>query len=128
MTPAATARPTSSARSPSSTPSVRCVRSHLPPGFGHAVRAGLELFTGDAVAIMMADLSDSPQDLVLYYRVLEQGYDCAFGTRFGQGGQGHGLSAAQARPQPHRERGHPDPLPARLQRHDERVQGVPPRT
>ena len=68
-------------------PSVRCVRSHLPPGFGHAVRAGLDLYTGDAVAIMMADLSDSPQDLVLYYRVLEQGYDCAFGTRFGQGGK-----------------------------------------
>jgi dolichol-phosphate mannosyltransferase len=70
-------------------PTVRCVRSHLPPGFGHAVRAGLDLFSGDAVAIMMADLSDSPQDLVLYYRVLEQGYDCAFGTRFGQGGQVH---------------------------------------
>ncbi len=68
-------------------PSVRCVRSHLPPGFGHAVRAGLDLYTGDAVAIMMADMSDSPHDLVLYYRVLEQGYDCAFGTRFGQGGQ-----------------------------------------
>jgi dolichol-phosphate mannosyltransferase len=68
-------------------PSVRCTRSHLPPGFGHAVRAGLDLYTGDAVAIMMADLSDSPQDLVLYYRVLEQGYDCAFGTRFGQGGK-----------------------------------------
>ncbi len=69
---------------------VRCVRSHLPPGFGHAVRAGLELYTGDAVAIMMADLSDSPRDLVLYYRVLEQGYDCAFGTRFGNGGRTHG--------------------------------------
>ena len=68
-------------------PDVRCVRSHLPPGFGHAVRAGLELYTGDAVAIMMADLSDSPEDLVLYYRVLEQGYDCAFGTRFGPGGE-----------------------------------------
>ncbi len=27
------------------------------------------------------------EDLVLYYRVLEQGYDCAFGTRFGQGGK-----------------------------------------
>jgi dolichol-phosphate mannosyltransferase len=66
---------------------VRCVRSHLPPGFGHAVRAGLEAYTGDAVAIMMADASDSPNDLVLYYRVLEQGYDCAFGTRFGSGGQ-----------------------------------------
>jgi dolichol-phosphate mannosyltransferase len=70
-----------------SNPRVRCVRSHLPPGFGHAIRAGLELYTGDAVAIMMADLSDSPKDLVRYYRVLEQGYDCAFGTRFGNGGQ-----------------------------------------
>jgi dolichol-phosphate mannosyltransferase len=68
-------------------PNVRCHRSPLPPGFGHAVRAGLELYTGDAVAIMMADLSDSPKDLVLYYRVLEQGYDCAFGTRFGNGGR-----------------------------------------
>jgi dolichol-phosphate mannosyltransferase len=70
-------------------PNVRCVRSPLPPGFGHAVRAGLELYTGDAVAIMMADLSDSPKDLVLYYRVLEQGYDCAFGTRFGPGRRTH---------------------------------------
>jgi dolichol-phosphate mannosyltransferase len=67
-------------------PNVRCVRSHMPPGFGHAVRAGLELYSGDVVAIMMADMSDSPRDLVLYYRVLEQGYDCAFGTRFGRGG------------------------------------------
>jgi dolichol-phosphate mannosyltransferase len=68
---------------------VRCIRSHLPPGFGHAVRAGLDHYTGDAVAIMMADLSDSPKDLVLYFRVLEQGYDCAFGTRFGSGGRTH---------------------------------------
>jgi dolichol-phosphate mannosyltransferase len=71
-------------------PNVRCVRSHLPPGYGHAVRAGLEAYTGDAVAIMMADLSDSPKDLVLYYHVLEQGYDCAFGTRFGAGGRTEG--------------------------------------
>ncbi len=70
-------------------PNVICFRSHLPLGFGHAVRAGLDRYTGDAVAIMMADLSDSPKDLVLYYRVLEQGYDCAFGTRFGQGGSTH---------------------------------------
>jgi dolichol-phosphate mannosyltransferase len=68
---------------------IRCVRSGKPPGFGHAVRAGLELYEGDAVAIMMADLSDSPQDLVRYYRVLEAGYDCAFGTRFGSGGSTH---------------------------------------
>jgi dolichol-phosphate mannosyltransferase len=69
---------------------VRCIRSPLPQGFGYAVRAGLDLYAGDAVAIMMADLSDSPTDLVLYYRVLEQGYDCAFGTRFGSGGQAQG--------------------------------------
>jgi len=68
-------------------PNVRCERSEKPPGFGHAVRHGLSLYTGDVVAIMMADLSDSPADLVLYYRVLEQGYDCAFGTRFGNGGR-----------------------------------------
>jgi dolichol-phosphate mannosyltransferase len=68
-------------------PRIQCVRSPLPPGFGHAVRAGLDVYTGDAVAIMMADHSDSARDLVLYYRVLEQGYDCAFGTRFGSGGR-----------------------------------------
>ncbi|MCX6386210.1 MAG: glycosyltransferase family 2 protein [Solirubrobacterales bacterium] len=61
---------------------IRCVRNDGPNGFGFAVRFGLGLFTGDAVVIMMADLSDSPEDLVSYYRVLEDGYDCAFGSRF----------------------------------------------
>jgi dolichol-phosphate mannosyltransferase len=55
-------------------------------GFGFAVRAGFDVFTGDAVAIMMADLSDSPDDLVSYYRLLDRGYDCAFGSRFIPGG------------------------------------------
>lgn len=68
-------------------PNVSCVRSPRPPGFGHAVRAGLDVFTGDAVAIVMADLSDSPKDLVSYYRVLEEGFDCAFGSRFVRGGR-----------------------------------------
>ena len=35
-------------------PNVRYLRSPLPPGFGHAVRAGLDVYTGDAVAIVMA--------------------------------------------------------------------------
>jgi dolichol-phosphate mannosyltransferase len=61
------------------------IRSPRPPGFGHAVRAGLDVYTGDAVAIVMADLSDSPEDIVSYYRVLEQGFDCAFGSRFVRG-------------------------------------------
>jgi len=71
-------------------PGVRYLRSPSPPGFGHAVRVGLERYSGDAVAIMMADLSDSPRDLVSYYRVLEEGYDCAFGTRFSGGGSTQG--------------------------------------
>jgi dolichol-phosphate mannosyltransferase len=70
-------------------PAVRLVRSPRSPGFGQAVRAGLDEFTGDAVAIVMADLSDSPKDLVRYYNVLQEGFDCAFGSRFVRGGQVH---------------------------------------
>ena len=66
---------------------VRALGSHLDRGFGHAVRAGLERFEGDAVAIVMADASDDPNDLVLYHGVLQAGYDCAFGSRFVRGGR-----------------------------------------
>lgn len=65
---------------------VRCVRSPYRNGFGFAVRAGLEQYTGDAVAIVMADGSDSPADLLSYHRLLCSGYDCAFGSRFMAGG------------------------------------------
>jgi argininosuccinate lyase len=33
------------------------------------VSAGLDVYTGDAAAIVMADLSRFPEDLVCYYRV-----------------------------------------------------------
>lgn len=58
-----------------------------PNGFGFAVRKGLDNFQGDCVAVVMADLSDRPVDLVSYYRELEQGYDCIFGSRFIKGGK-----------------------------------------
>jgi dolichol-phosphate mannosyltransferase len=61
---------------------IHCLRNDGPHGFGYAVRQGLEAFTGDGVVIMMADGSDDPRDVVLYYRVLQAGYDCAFGSRF----------------------------------------------
>lgn len=67
-------------------PSIRCHRSHNPPGFGMAVRSGLDVYSGDAVAIFMADSSDDPADLCRYHAVLEQGWDCAFGSRFVPGG------------------------------------------
>jgi dolichol-phosphate mannosyltransferase len=70
-------------------PRISCVRSTNPPGFGFAIRMGLDAFTGDAVAIMMADGSDAAEDLVQYYGVLDQGYDCAFGSRFMRGSKIH---------------------------------------
>jgi dolichol-phosphate mannosyltransferase len=59
-----------------------------PNGFGYAVRYGLERFSGDCVAVMMADLSDDPEDLVRFYRKMQEtGVDAVFGTRFGKGGR-----------------------------------------
>lgn len=59
-----------------------------PNGFGYAVRYGLERFSGDCVAVFMADLSDDPKDLVKFYRkMIEGNYDCVFGSRFMKGGK-----------------------------------------
>jgi dolichol-phosphate mannosyltransferase len=68
---------------------IRYHRSHYPRGFGYTVRAGLDEFKGDAVAVVMADASDDPGDLVRYHGLLEEGYDCAFGSRFTRGGAVH---------------------------------------
>lgn len=71
--------------------SLRIVKSQDPPGFGFAVRQGLSCMNGDAVALYMADGSDSPKDLVRYLRKMEEsGTDCVFGTRFGQGAKVYG--------------------------------------
>ena len=66
-------------------PSVRCVANTRAGGFGNAIHTGLESFRGEAVCIVMADASDDPGDVVAYWRAIERGYDCAFGTRFTRG-------------------------------------------
>jgi dolichol-phosphate mannosyltransferase len=68
-------------------PTLRYINNEDHGGFGMAVRCGLDNYSGDSVAIMMADLSDSPDDLVKFYRKLEEGYDCVFGSRFARGGK-----------------------------------------
>lgn len=69
-------------------PTLRYVNNRPPHGFGFAVRMGLESYTGDAVAICMADASDRPEDLVSYFRAMERtGVDCVFGSRFMRGGK-----------------------------------------
>jgi len=61
---------------------LRYINNAPPNGFGFAVRAGLTAFQGEAVAIVMADASDSPTDLVTFYRKMQEGYECVFGSRF----------------------------------------------
>ncbi|PSM46493.1 glycosyl transferase [Chroococcidiopsis sp. CCALA 051] len=68
-------------------PKVTYINNYYPNGFGFAVRCGLENFQGDAVAIVMADCSDAPEDIVAYYYKLCQGYECVFGSRFIKGGK-----------------------------------------
>lgn len=67
-------------------PAIRLVDRCRPNGFGRAVRSGLAAVTGDVVVIYMADSSDHPHDAVTYYRKIEEGYDCVFGSRFIKGG------------------------------------------
>ena len=59
-----------------------------PNGFGYAVRYGLERYSGDCVAVFMADMSDDPEDLVKFYKTMwAQNVDMVFGSRWGKGGK-----------------------------------------
>lgn len=55
-------------------------------GFGRAITHGFNHVTGDAVVVMMADESDDPRDVVQYWNLLNEGWDCVFGSRFLPGG------------------------------------------
>ena len=126
-TAARTAPLRSSRRSRRPTRVFAAIRSHYEKGFGMAIRAGLDVFEGDAVAIVMADASDDPDDLVRYHRLLEDGWDCAFGSRFVPGAEVHDYPPPEADHQPARQLVHPAPLPPPLQRHHQRLQGLPAR-
>jgi dolichol-phosphate mannosyltransferase len=66
---------------------MRYINNDLPKGFGYAIIKGLNNFRGDYAAIVMGDLSDSPEDLLSYYKKIQEGYDCVFGSRFIKGGK-----------------------------------------
>ncbi len=63
-------------------PAVRYVNNSPPNGFGYAVRKGLESFAGECACVVMGDLSDSPDDILAYYREMKAGAECVFGSRF----------------------------------------------
>ena len=67
-------------------PELAPTRNPGPHGIGRAISHGLDLATGDAVAIMMADESDDCRDAVRYWRKLNEGWECVFGSRFVPGG------------------------------------------
>lgn len=67
-------------------PELRPVQNPGLHGFGRAIIFGLGAMRGDAVVIMMADESDDARDAVRYWRLLNEGWDCAFGSRFIRGG------------------------------------------
>jgi dolichol-phosphate mannosyltransferase len=72
------------------------LRNHIPTltptqntgqhGFGRAITWGLDRATGDAMVIMMADESDDIRDVVRYWNLLNEGWECVFGSRFMKGG------------------------------------------
>ncbi len=69
-------------------PTLRLEHKRPPKGFGLALRRGLEIFSGDAAVFYTSDASDSPDDLVLFFRTMEkEGVDCVFGSRFIKGGK-----------------------------------------
>jgi dolichol-phosphate mannosyltransferase len=67
-------------------PQLRPIDNEGPNGFGRAIVCGLNHMQGDAVVIMMADESDSPDDVVRYWDKLNEGFECVFGSRFVKGG------------------------------------------
>ena len=67
-------------------PNLVPLRNDGPHGFGRAIQFGLNAMTADAVVVMMADESDDCRDVVRYWRLLQDGHDCVFGSRFVRGG------------------------------------------
>ena len=57
-------------------------------GLGGAITLGINNANGEAVCIMMSDLSDSIDDLEKYYSIIkDEGVDAVFGSRFIKGSQ-----------------------------------------
>jgi len=64
---------------------IKIYKNEYEPGFGNAIRFGIEKNDCDALIIFMGDCSDDPQDIKNYVHYLDQGFDCVFGSRFIKG-------------------------------------------
>lgn len=68
-------------------PRIRPLISSERLGFGVSIANALNVYRGEAMCLTMADLSDSPEDMITYYRLLKDGAECVFGSRFIRGGR-----------------------------------------
>ena len=53
-----------------------------PSGYGKALRKGFSFSTGEILIPFNGDLSDSLKDIITYIKLIEDGYDMVFGSRF----------------------------------------------
>ena len=67
-------------------PALKPVRNSGENGFGRAVTLGFDHARGDAMVVMMADESDDCRDVVRYWKLLNDGWEAVFGSRFMKGG------------------------------------------
>ena len=69
-------------------PNLKFISNEMSPGVGNALRFGLSKWEGDVLAICMADGSDSPEDILRSFEIIEhEDVDCVFGSRFIAGGK-----------------------------------------
>jgi len=63
------------------------VKGGEPPGYGKALRRGFAAASGEILIPFNGDLCDSLDDVMTYVRLIEDGYDMVFGSRYMEGGQ-----------------------------------------
>jgi len=63
-------------------PNVVAVKGGDPPGYGKALQTGFRVAKGEILVPFNGDLSDSLADVIAYIRLIEDGYEMVFGSRF----------------------------------------------
>ena len=62
---------------------IRIHLNTLSKGFGNSIIEGINNAEGEIVCFVMADQSDSPNDIIKYYNeIIKNNYDCIFGDRW----------------------------------------------
>lgn len=64
---------------------LKVIHRSYPPGFGRALKDGLEAAMGEVIIPVMGDASDEAGDVVRLYREIEKGFDVVYGSRFRKG-------------------------------------------